>query len=125
MRWVWIFAAMAAVGIVVAGCGGATGEDDCLDDGACSYPNDNPVPDVVGETPREACRILESKNYNGVILRAKGGSNGSGPSHVVAQDPKAGFEGGRDGQGIRLTVSGSVSQDDPLLDRNCILATQP
>ena len=111
---------LVSAGFLLAGCDGSrtSSSGPCGDEGGCAARNEEPVPDVVGRGPDEACRILESRNYGGV-LRA---SNGSRPALVTAQNPTPGFVGGY-GQGVRLTVSGPVSLSDIPRGRNCTLVS--
>ncbi len=119
------FVVMMAVSVaILVGCVAVSGEgDECPDQGGCAASNNETVPDVVGRTPKEACRTLESSDYGGVI-RTRGDTDGAGEARVVAQDPKPGVEGGYQ-QGVRLTVSGSIPRGDLSSASNCVLADRP
>lgn len=108
---------------ILVGCVAVNGEGDgCPKQGGCASLNEEKVPDVVGQTPHEACRTLESRDYGGVIRTRV--SDGAGEARVAAQDPKPGFEGGHQ-QGVRLTLSGSISGDGLSSAPNCVLADPP
>jgi PASTA domain len=106
---------------VLYGCGRASSPaEDRATTAASGFPNDNPVPEVVGRTVLAACRELRPDGYIGAVV-GEVRDDGSGPSRVVAQEPEAGRKG-REGQLVRLTVTepypaGVLEQNPECLDR--------
>lgn len=119
---------LGASATILVGCVAVSGErDECPDQGGCVSSNDQAVPNVVGQTPREACRTLEARDYGGVIRTpgtADGTADGAAGTRVVAQDPEPGVKGGHQ-QGVRLTVSGPVPEDALSSAPNCLPADRP
>ncbi len=132
----WIIAAMAVVGIALAGCGqGAAGppsgsSDRTLVEGTPSAAegsppnavgapeNDRAVLAVVGMPVEEACLTLGRGNYSGGIFAIKS-ARGAGVGSVVAQDPKPGaryFLGGM----VHLIVSEPFAVEDLPRNSNCV-----
>jgi hypothetical protein len=102
------------------GSGSAAGRSPGDGGYAGAEPNAIPVPDVVGLPVLAACRVLRPSGYRGAVV-GEVADGVSGPSRVVAQEPKAGRKG-HEGQLVRLTVSepypaGVLEQNPECLDR--------
>jgi beta-lactam-binding protein with PASTA domain len=74
----------------------SSGADDAL-----APINGQPVPDVVGMTPEDACHALLRSGYSGGVFDEAPGTR---PGRVVRQVPEHGYVGG-EGQLVHLTVS--------------------
>ena len=132
----WIIAAIAAVGIALAGCGPEeagppSGPSDRTSvegtpsaaggppSNAVGAPeNGRAVPAVVGKPVGEACQILGRGGYSGGIFAVKSAS-GAGAGRVVAQDPKPGAEYFLGGM-VHLIVSGSFAVEELPRNSYCV-----
>lgn len=132
----WIIAAIAVVGIALAGCGqGAAGppfgpSDRTSVEGTPSAAEGSPpnavgapeneraVPAVVGTPVGEACQILGRGGYSGGIFAIKS-TGGAAAGRVVAQDPKPGaryFLGGM----VHLIVSEPFAVEELPSNSYCV-----
>ena len=133
----WIIAAVAAVGIALAGCGqGAavppSGSSDrtLVEDtpsaaegtppNAVGAPeNERAVPAVVGMPVKEACQTLGRGDYSGGVFAIRKSARGAGAGSVVAQDPKPGAEYFLGGM-VHLIVSEPFAVEDLPRNSNCV-----
>lgn len=75
----------------------------CEAKSVCAPTNNKPVPDLVGKSIQVACQSLGRRGYAGAIFAVKD-SGKVAPGHVLAQEPRRGYRGGK-GQLVHLTES--------------------